>query len=82
MCEFLESSRSEEDTEAFASPQPERERLLIYIVGSRAGVIETIHNLHRRGFAEANDWSPILPTPISGEMMSILRRERLIERSG
>jgi hypothetical protein len=81
MCEFLESSPFDEEIEAIAPAQPERERLLVYIVGSRAGVVETIHNLHRRGFAEVNDWSPILPTPISGEMMSILRRERAIERS-
>ncbi|NJN88851.1 MAG: hypothetical protein HC881_24435 [Leptolyngbyaceae cyanobacterium SL_7_1] len=44
-------------------------------------MIETIHNLHRRGFAEVNDWSTLLPTPISGEMMSILRRDRVIGRS-
>jgi hypothetical protein len=55
---------------------PERERLRILIIGSRDGVIETIHDLHGRGFAEAGAWSPLLPAPSSGEVMSILTRER------
>lgn len=55
---------------------PERERLRILIIGSRDGVIETIHDLHGRGFAEAGSWSPLLPAPSSGEVMSILTRDR------
>ena len=55
---------------------PERERLRVLIIGSRNGVIETIHDLHGRGFAEAGAWSPLLPAPSSGEVMSILTRDR------
>jgi hypothetical protein len=55
---------------------PERERLRVLIIGSRDGVIETIHDLHGRSFAEVGAWSPLLPAPDSGEVMSILTRDR------
>jgi hypothetical protein len=57
---------------------PERERLRVLIIGSRDGVIETIHDLHGRDFAEAGAWSPLLPAPGSGEVMSILTRDRRV----
>ncbi|NJN87105.1 MAG: hypothetical protein HC881_13435 [Leptolyngbyaceae cyanobacterium SL_7_1] len=80
--EFLDSrSSGDEGQRNDEAERGDRERLQILIIGSREGVIETIHNLHRRGFAEVNDWSTLLPTPISGEMMSILRRDRVIGRS-
>ena len=57
---------------------PQRERLQLLVIGSREGVTETIHNLHRRRFAEAGAWSPLLPAPNPGEVMSILTRYRVI----
>ncbi|MBD2055945.1 hypothetical protein H6F88_07920 [Oculatella sp. FACHB-28] len=51
-------------------------RLRVLIIGSRDGVIETIHDLYHRGFAEVSAWSPLLPAPSSGEVMSILTRDR------
>ena len=57
---------------------PQRERLQLLVIGSREGVTKTIHNLHRRGFAEAGAWSPLLPAPNPGEVMSILTRYRVI----
>ncbi|NJN88821.1 MAG: hypothetical protein HC881_24245 [Leptolyngbyaceae cyanobacterium SL_7_1] len=59
----------------------ERERVQVLIISSRDGVTETIQTLHHRGFADVNDWSPLLPAPTSGEVMSILRRDRLVRRS-
>ncbi|MBW4539223.1 MAG: hypothetical protein KME43_08750 [Myxacorys chilensis ATA2-1-KO14] len=61
-----------------ASPPPltQQERLRIIIVGTSTGVTETIHTLHRRGFAEAGDWSPLLPTGTADEVMSILTRHQ------
>ncbi|MBD2070150.1 hypothetical protein H6F93_21990 [Leptolyngbya sp. FACHB-671] len=53
-------------------------RLRVLIIGSRDGVIETIHDLHRRDFAEVGMWSPLLPAPNSGEVMSILTRDRRV----
>jgi hypothetical protein len=51
-------------------------RLRVLIIGSRDGVIETIYDLYHRGFAEVSAWSPLLPAPSSGEVMSILTRDR------
>jgi hypothetical protein len=53
---------------------PNRESLRVLIIGSRQGVIRTIQTLYRLGFAEVGEWSPLLPAPNSGEVMSILTR--------
>lgn len=52
------------------------ERLRHLVIGSREGVIETIHTLHHLKYAEAGLWSALLPAPVSGEVMSILTRCR------
>jgi hypothetical protein len=54
----------------------EFEVLRVLIIGSSDGVTETIQNLHVRGFANATAWSPLLPAPTLGEVMSILTRQR------
>ncbi|MBD2000901.1 hypothetical protein H6F88_06355 [Oculatella sp. FACHB-28] len=74
---FLESpNASPVEREVAAIQSSERDRLRVLIIGSRDGVIETIHDLYHRGFAEVNAWSPLLPAPSSGEVMSILTRDR------
>jgi len=75
---FLESPSTPVEREVLALQNPDRERLRVLIIGSRDGVIETIHDLHRRGFAEVGLWSPLLPAPSSGEVMSILTRDRRV----
>jgi alkanesulfonate monooxygenase SsuD/methylene tetrahydromethanopterin reductase-like flavin-dependent oxidoreductase (luciferase family) len=76
---FLESpSTPIVEREVSALQNPDRERLRVLIIGSRDGVIETIHDLHHRGFAEVSLWSPLLPAPNSGEVMSILTRDRRV----
>jgi hypothetical protein len=40
-----------------------RRPLRVVLLGSRQDVIETIKNLHRRGFAEAGEWSAPIPCP-------------------
>jgi len=55
-------------------PPPEREPLRVLLIGSRKGVIGTIQTLYRLGFAEVSEWSPLLPAPNPGEVMSILTR--------
>ena len=52
---------------------PDTESLRVMLIGSTAGITATIHNLHRRGFAEVGDWSPLLPWGDS-EMMSVLTK--------
>ncbi|MBD2067227.1 hypothetical protein H6F93_06755 [Leptolyngbya sp. FACHB-671] len=74
---FLESPNVPTvEREVSALQNADRDRLRILVIGSRDGVIETIHDLYRRGFAEPSAWSPLLPAPSSGEVMSILTRDR------
>ncbi|NJL36526.1 MAG: hypothetical protein HC840_23330 [Leptolyngbyaceae cyanobacterium RM2_2_4] len=70
-------------TAAFSSPaataEPadatlHREPLRVLVIGSRSGVTNTIQTLYRLGFAEVGEWSPLLPAPNPGEVMSILTR--------
>jgi hypothetical protein len=53
---------------------PDREALRLLLIGSRHGVVGTIQALHRLRFAEVGEWSPLLPGPSPGEVMSILTR--------
>jgi hypothetical protein len=79
--EFLQSPRSQQNEGKVGDGQwGDRERIHVLVIGSRNGVLETIHNLHRRGFAEVNDWSTLLPAQTPGEVMSILIRDRVMER--
>lgn len=52
-----------------------QERLRMILFGSVEWITQTIHQLHRLGFAEVREWSPVLPSP-DGEFMSILTRYR------
>ncbi len=55
---------------------PEQEQLRIVLIGSAGWVRETIHDLHRRGFANASNWSNLQPGTNPGEVVSILTRRR------
>ncbi len=61
----------------------DRELLYILVIGSEAGVLETLYELQQRGFANVTDWSRNLPSPRelpqprSGDVMRILQRYRL-----
>jgi hypothetical protein len=57
-----------------AEPVFDREPLRVLLVGSRKGVNNTILTLYRLGFAQVSEWSPLLPAPNPGEVMSILTR--------
>lgn len=61
------------------TPAPSRESIKLLAIGSRKGVMHFIHVLHVRGFAEAGAWSPLLPGPNPGEVMSILTLSFLVE---
>ena len=52
------------------------DRLRLLAIGTREGVIETIHTLHVLGYADVGAWSPVLPVPNSTEVMSSLTRQR------
>ncbi|MEH2081188.1 MAG: hypothetical protein V7K89_14635 [Nostoc sp.] len=53
---------------------PRRESVKVVIYGSKTGVNNTIFTLYKLGFAQVNEWSPLLPSPNPGEVMSILTR--------
>lgn len=72
---FTPTANSMALTDSLTDPNiPNREPLRVLVIGSRKGVTSTIHTLHRLGFAEAGEWSPLMPAPTSGEVMSILTR--------
>ena len=60
---------------------PDTKSLRVMLIGSTAGITATIHNLHRRGFAEVGDWSPLLPWG-EGEMVSVLTKRLRRESDG
>ncbi|MGP1386774.1 MAG: hypothetical protein ACTS2F_24665 [Thainema sp.] len=53
-----------------------RHPLRIILLGSRSDIIITIKNLHRRGFAEANEWSQPIPCPSAGDVARILAQRQ------
>jgi hypothetical protein len=59
-----------------SDPQTEYEKIRILIIGSAEAVTEMIHTFYSLGFAAIHDWSPLLPAPKPGEVMSILTRDR------
>ncbi|NEP28179.1 hypothetical protein [Moorena sp. SIO3I6] len=40
--------------------------------GSRKAVINTMHTLYAMGYAEISEWSPLQPTGIPGEFITII----------
>ena len=61
------------------SQHPEPEKIKHTITGSRKAVIAAIEVLHQLGYAIVRDWTPLLPTSHSGEVMSILVRSVTIK---
>ncbi|WP_225886717.1 hypothetical protein [Leptolyngbya sp. PCC 6406] len=57
-----------------SSSEFQPDRLQVLLIGSRQGVTSTIHTLHVLGFAEVGQWSPLLPGPQPGTVVSILTR--------
>jgi len=55
---------------------PGQEQTRVLLISSPNWVRETIHDLHARGFANANDWSSLLPGANPDEAVSILTRRR------
>ena len=60
--------------------QDEYETVRILAIGSAAGVNSTIRTLYLLGFAQISDWSPLLPAPNSGDVMSLLTRRLRCDR--
>ncbi|MDZ7970363.1 MAG: hypothetical protein RM368_36460 [Nostoc sp. DedSLP03] len=58
---------------------PLKEPLKHLLIGSSKAVTSTIHYLQIIGYADVGDWSPLLPSPNPGEVMSILNRPILVQ---
>ncbi|MHC5762604.1 hypothetical protein [Nostoc sp.] len=59
--------------------EPNREPLKHLLIGSSKAVTSTIHYLQVIGYADVGDWSPLLPSPNPGEVMSILNRPIVVQ---
>ncbi|MCC5637382.1 hypothetical protein LC593_16345 [Nostoc sp. CHAB 5844] len=59
-------------------PFPKREPIKHLLIGSPKAVTSTIHYLQAIGYAEVGDWSPLIPTDNSDQVMSILIRQILV----
>lgn len=75
---FLSSSNEKTqpsiNSQLIPTPIPERETIKHTLIGSTKAVTGTIRVLHQVGYANISDWSPLLPSPNPGEVMSILIR--------
>ncbi|MEH1931687.1 hypothetical protein [Nostoc sp.] len=56
-----------------------KEPLKHLLIGSSKAVTSTIHYLQVIGYADVGDWSPLLPSPNPGEVMSILNRPIVVQ---
>ncbi|MEP0886378.1 hypothetical protein NDI49_33120 [Trichocoleus sp. ST-U3] len=63
--------------QASSDSVPRKEFVKIMVIGSRKGITSVIKMLHTLRFAEAGEWSSIMPHGESGEMMSVLRKKVL-----
>ncbi|AFY31469.1 hypothetical protein [Calothrix sp. PCC 7507] len=57
---------------------PVREPLKHLLIGSPKAVTSTIHYLQVIGYADVGNWSPLMPSPNPGEVMSILNRPIIV----
>lgn len=61
-------------TDSLLAGTDDYEVVRVLVIGSQRGVNSTIRTLYVVRFAHISEWSPLLPAPTSGEVMSILTR--------
>jgi hypothetical protein len=54
--------------------EPNREPVLILVIGSQKGIDKIVSALYLRRFAAVQEWSQILPAPTIGKLMRSLIR--------
>ncbi|MGH1395515.1 MAG: hypothetical protein ACRAVC_16000 [Trichormus sp.] len=74
-----EESNSHIRNQSRENATPQREPIKHILRGSPKAVISTIHHLQIIGYASVGDWSPLLPTTDSDEVMSILIRHIVMQ---
>lgn len=60
-------------------PRRKRERIKMIVIGSPKAVNSVIRKQYVLGFANVTEWSPLQLTSNSDEVMSVLRRQILID---
>ncbi|BAZ20402.1 hypothetical protein NIES4073_12780 [Kalymmatonema gypsitolerans NIES-4073] len=65
--------------QTYSQASPEREAIKHTLIGSPKAVNSTIRLLHQLKYASISDWSPLVPTGRTGEVMSILIRSILVQ---
>jgi len=70
---------AEVSIQASSDPVSGKEFIKVMVIGSRKGINSIIKTLHRLRFAEVTEWSPPIPYGASGEMMSLLRRQIMVD---
>lgn len=70
---------TEVSIQAATDPVSGKEFIKVMVIGSRKGINSIIKTLHRLRFAEVREWSPPIPYGNSGEMMSLLRRQIILD---
>ncbi|MEH2069402.1 MAG: hypothetical protein V7K47_14770 [Nostoc sp.] len=77
LAETLETNALLVSTKDSTETTPNKESVKVVIYGSKKGVNNIILTLYKLGFAQVNEWSPLLPSSNPGEVMSILTRHIL-----
>ncbi|BAZ69352.1 hypothetical protein NIES4106_41240 [Fischerella sp. NIES-4106] len=79
MADISEQALTISKAQAISEPTPQREKIKHMLIGSSKAVTATIRVLHQLGYADIRDWSPLLPSPNPGEVMSILIRSIAVQ---
>lgn len=80
---FLRNPSELPSTEVSIQPSRDsvsgKEFIKIMVIGSRKGITSIIKTFHCLRFADVSEWSPPIPYGTSGEMMSLLRRQIMLD---
>ena len=79
--EFVPDDNSSECPNDESAAVSEQDVLCVTVTGSPNGVRETILTLYRLGFAEVGDWSPLQPAANPKQVMSVLIRRKVADKS-
>ncbi|NEP28333.1 hypothetical protein [Moorena sp. SIO3I6] len=81
--EFIpnENNNPEEITPANTpqEPSPKKYPVKHILKGSRKAIFKTMHTLYALRYAEISEWSPLQPTGISGEFITMMTKYLIID---
>ncbi len=77
--DFSQNPEPQPPNPANSPSEPSRIPVKILVISSPQGVTNTIHTFYRLGYAQISEWSKPQPTQNPGEVMSILRRNIVLD---